>query len=38
MSDPMRDFAAREAQPPMRWHWVLCVVLVLIAVAASVIL
>lgn len=36
MSDPMRDFAAHDARPPMRWHWVLCVLLVLIAVAASI--
>ncbi|MBB5956094.1 hypothetical protein FHS29_002680 [Saccharothrix tamanrassetensis] len=37
MSDPlMRDFAADDSRPPVRWHWMLCVALVLIAIAASV--
>ncbi len=36
MTDPLlREFTAGDAGPPMRWHWILCVVLVLLAVAAS---
>ncbi|MBM7811324.1 hypothetical protein JOE68_002189 [Saccharothrix algeriensis] len=36
MSDPLfRDFAAGDARPPVRWHWMACGALVLLAVALS---
>lgn len=38
MSDtPLRDFPPRHSGPPVRWHWLLCVAVVLLAVAASVV-
>ncbi|RKT52722.1 hypothetical protein C8E97_1245 [Saccharothrix australiensis] len=38
MGDPLlRDFAAGDVGPPVRWHWMACVALVLIAFAVSVV-